>query len=150
MYTKLKNRTKGFTIIEVLIVLAIGGLILLIVFLAVPALQRNSRNNSRRNDVAHLAGLVNEYAANHGGLLPTVIGATGMDITGEKWAIINNPVSADMVTTTTWGNTTNVKINTSWRCDTTTNTLTSASARAFSITYQVETGGANQNACISG
>ncbi|HPW47952.1 MAG TPA: prepilin-type N-terminal cleavage/methylation domain-containing protein, partial [Candidatus Saccharibacteria bacterium] len=36
-----KKDQKGFTIIEVLIVLAIAALILLIVFLAVPALQRN-------------------------------------------------------------------------------------------------------------
>jgi prepilin-type N-terminal cleavage/methylation domain-containing protein len=34
----------GFTIIEVMIVLAIAGLILLIVFLAVPALEREARN----------------------------------------------------------------------------------------------------------
>jgi prepilin-type N-terminal cleavage/methylation domain-containing protein len=36
-----QKRQQGFTIIEVLIVLAIAALILLIVFLAVPALQRN-------------------------------------------------------------------------------------------------------------
>ena len=40
MLNKLKKSDKdGFTIIEVMIVLAIAGLILLIVFLAVPALQ---------------------------------------------------------------------------------------------------------------
>jgi prepilin-type N-terminal cleavage/methylation domain-containing protein len=50
----LKKRTEGFTIIEVLIVLAIAGLILLIVFLAVPALQRNSRNTQRREDVSRI------------------------------------------------------------------------------------------------
>ena len=42
-----KKRAEGFTIIEVLIVLAIAGLILLVVFLAVPALQRNARNTQR-------------------------------------------------------------------------------------------------------
>ncbi|MDQ3065292.1 MAG: prepilin-type N-terminal cleavage/methylation domain-containing protein, partial [bacterium] len=41
MLSRIKNNNKGFTIIEVLIVLAIAGLIMLIVFLAVPALQRN-------------------------------------------------------------------------------------------------------------
>ena len=46
------KREEGFTIIEVLIVLAIAGLILLIVFLAIPALQRNSRNTQRKNDSA--------------------------------------------------------------------------------------------------
>ena len=35
-----KRKSEGFTIIEVLVVLAIAGLIMVVVFLAVPALQR--------------------------------------------------------------------------------------------------------------
>jgi len=57
MYQKIRKRTEGFTIIEVLIVLAIAGLILLIVFIAVPALQRNARNTQRKNDIAGLSFL---------------------------------------------------------------------------------------------
>jgi prepilin-type N-terminal cleavage/methylation domain-containing protein len=67
--TKLKDQ-KGFTIIEVLIVLAIAGLILLIVFLAVPALQRNSRNTQRKNDVQNILGGLSEYVNNNSGQLP--------------------------------------------------------------------------------
>ncbi len=69
MKTKLRNQ-KGFTIIEVLIVLAIAGLILLIVFLAVPALQRNSRNTQRKSNVAAILGAVSEYSNNNNGALP--------------------------------------------------------------------------------
>lgn len=65
------SQSKGFTIIEVLIVLAIAGLILLIVFLAVPALQRNSRNTQRKTDVAASIGALTEYANNNGGQLPS-------------------------------------------------------------------------------
>lgn len=72
MTQKLRNREKGFTIIEVLIVLAIAGLILLIVFLAVPALQRNARNTSRKDDVAALLGAISEFENNNGGQLPAV------------------------------------------------------------------------------
>lgn len=61
---------RGFTIIEVLIVLAIGGLILLIVFLAVPALQRNSRNTQRASDIAALGGALSEYVNNNNAVLP--------------------------------------------------------------------------------
>jgi prepilin-type N-terminal cleavage/methylation domain-containing protein len=68
----LRKRSEGFTIIEVLIVLAIAGLILLIVFLAVPALQRNSRNTQRKNDVSGVLGAVQEFANNNGGIMPTV------------------------------------------------------------------------------
>src|SRR3990167_9875291 len=84
---------RAFTIIEFMIVLAIAGLILAIIFLAVPALQRNSRNNSRTNDAAHLAGLVNEFASNHAGTLPATVctatpcAATALDTLNENWAI---------------------------------------------------------------
>lgn len=62
---KLKQSNQGFTIIEVVLVLAIAALIFLIVFLAVPQLQRNSRNNRRRNDVGRLLAAVNDYQTNH-------------------------------------------------------------------------------------
>lgn len=70
MLNKNSKLQKGFTIIEVLIVLAIAGLILLIVFLAVPALQRNAHNTAAKNDVAGLLGAMNEYVNNNSGSLP--------------------------------------------------------------------------------
>ena len=60
----------GFTIIEVLIVLAIAGLILLIVFEAIPALQRSSRNNQRRQDVGAILDAVSHYELNNSGTFP--------------------------------------------------------------------------------
>jgi prepilin-type N-terminal cleavage/methylation domain-containing protein len=71
MLSKLKkSRSEGFTIIEVMIVLAIAALILLIVFLAVPGLQRNSRNTQRKNDVAAILAGVSEFVNNNNGQLP--------------------------------------------------------------------------------
>ena len=72
MLQKLTKRKEGFTIIEVMIVLAIAGLILLIVFLAVPALQRNSRNTQRKNDVQAALGAISEYESNNAGTVPAV------------------------------------------------------------------------------
>ena len=43
----MKNN-RGFTIIEVVLVLAIAGLIFLMVFLALPALQRSQRDTLRK------------------------------------------------------------------------------------------------------
>jgi prepilin-type N-terminal cleavage/methylation domain-containing protein len=68
-----KRRSEGFTIIEVMIVLAIAGLIMLIVFLAVPALQRNAHNTSIKNDVASLLGGMTEYTNNNNGVPPTAL-----------------------------------------------------------------------------
>lgn len=64
---------KGFTIIEVLIVLAIAGLILLIVFLAVPALQRNSRNTAIKNDATNVVGGIGEFQGANNGTLPSEV-----------------------------------------------------------------------------
>jgi prepilin-type N-terminal cleavage/methylation domain-containing protein len=84
MVNKLKQRkSDGFTIIEVMIVLAIAGLIMLIVFRAVPALQRNSHNTSIKNDVASLLAGVNEYVNNNNGAAPTTVTggtATSVDV----------------------------------------------------------------------
>jgi prepilin-type N-terminal cleavage/methylation domain-containing protein len=79
MATSLKKRTQGFTIIEVLIVLAIAGLILLIVFLAVPALQRNSRNTQRRSDVSRMLGGLQEATNNNNGTIPASLPAQVTD-----------------------------------------------------------------------
>jgi prepilin-type N-terminal cleavage/methylation domain-containing protein len=48
-----KNERKlktGFTIIEVVLVLAIAGLIFLMIFIALPALQRSQRDTQRKRD----------------------------------------------------------------------------------------------------
>lgn len=77
MLKNVRKRVEGFTIIEVLIVLAIAGLIMLIVFLAVPALQRNSRNTQIRNSAAAVLGGINDFVSNNNGQLPTTIGPAG-------------------------------------------------------------------------
>ncbi|MBS7346539.1 MAG: type II secretion system protein [Candidatus Sacchiramonaceae bacterium] len=65
-----KNKKYGFTIIEVVLVLAISGLIFLMVFIALPALQRNQRDTQRKNDMATLQAALNNYKSNNRGTLP--------------------------------------------------------------------------------
>ena len=64
------NSKKGFTIIEVVLVLAIAGLIFLMVFIALPALQRGQRDTQRRNDMARFVSQLNQYQANNNGKVP--------------------------------------------------------------------------------
>lgn len=78
MLRKLNKDNKGFTIIEIMIVLAIAGLIMLIVFLAVPALQRNQRNTNRKSDVGRIASSVITLLANNNG---QPLGVTAADAT---------------------------------------------------------------------
>jgi prepilin-type N-terminal cleavage/methylation domain-containing protein len=77
MLKKLNKSNKGFTIIEVLIVLAIAALILLIVFLAVPALQRSSRNTQRKNDAAGIGGAIANFVSNNNGLQAKLVSDKG-------------------------------------------------------------------------
>lgn len=63
---KENNNTKqGFTIIEVVLVLAIAGLIFLMVFVALPALQRSQRDTARRNDMSRVDTSLVQYQTNN-------------------------------------------------------------------------------------
>ncbi|MBR6166724.1 type II secretion system protein [Candidatus Saccharibacteria bacterium] len=61
---------KGFTIIEVVLVLAIAGLIFLMVFIALPALQRSQRNTQREDDISRILTAANDYQTNNHGKTP--------------------------------------------------------------------------------
>ena len=63
-----KDNKKGFTIIEVVLVLAIAGLIFAMVFIALPALQRSQRDHSRENDASVVAAAITKWnSANRNG-----------------------------------------------------------------------------------
>ncbi len=138
MLQKIRKQTEGFTIIEVLIVLAIAGLILLIVFLAVPALQRNSRNTARNNEAARVSAAVTECLANRNGQTASC---------GDTTAIAVNPATdLQQFTSITWGGaastatTTNVRINFTDKCqpDGSAGGAAGATTRDFTVTYQRE------------
>lgn len=71
MNTKLQQR-KGFTIIEVVLVLAIAALIILMVFIAWPALQRTQRDQARKSDVALIGSTISTFKSNNKGKLPSI------------------------------------------------------------------------------
>ena len=67
---------KGFTIIEVVLVLAIAGLIFLMVFIALPALQRSQRNTQRSDDMSRILTAANSYQSNNNGKSPFIYDST--------------------------------------------------------------------------
>ena len=69
---KIESHKKGFTIIEVVLVLAIAGLIFLMVFVALPALQRSQRDTQRRDDMARFMTQLDQYRANNSGNVPQI------------------------------------------------------------------------------
>lgn len=66
-----KKMKKGFTLIEIVIVLAIAALIMVVVFLAVQGAQRAQRDNFRKDVVNRAAAAVQAYKGNNNGNNPT-------------------------------------------------------------------------------
>ena len=65
-----KDGSQGFTLIEVVIVLAIAGLIFVIVFLAVQGAQRGRRDNERSAAAGRLIAAAEQFSSNNNGTLP--------------------------------------------------------------------------------
>lgn len=102
--SKIIHNNKGFTIIEVVLVLAIAGLIFLVVFLSIGALQRGQRDSQRKSDLSRMMGYLTTYASNHNGVYP------GSDTTLAAYSasfITNNDDLKDPTTgdnyTVIWG-----------------------------------------------
>ncbi|MBQ6593856.1 type II secretion system protein [Candidatus Saccharibacteria bacterium] len=70
------NSKKGFTIIEVVLVLAVAGLIVMMVFLGYPALRRSQNDTQRRDQLAALVTQITQYQANNRNRLPDSNAAT--------------------------------------------------------------------------
>jgi prepilin-type N-terminal cleavage/methylation domain-containing protein len=142
MLSKLKkSNNEGFTIIEVMIVLAIAGLILLIVFLAVPALQRSSRNTQRKSDVGRLGSAATTVVSNLNGQTVTNALFSGAILTNEAGTLgyyqaanVQASVATAAVTNaTTKDNGVNAAV----------------SERSVAILYSTETGGTDAKTCVN-
>lgn len=150
MNVQQKNKEKGFTIIEVVLVLAIAGLIFLMVFIALPALQRNQRDTQRKNDLSRVQTAVNNYQSNNRNALPTFDGTfisnyltTGGD-TFEDPARGAYQFSTNQVTPTFDNNTATIYVSTSRTCDG--ESLQTAGSRKVAIRMKLEGGGI---ACVN-
>ena len=81
----LQSSKKGFTIIEVVIVLVIGAIIMLMVFLIVPQLQRSQRDARRQSDARTFLASAEQFATQNNGNYPSTA--------GEVTTVVNNFVN---------------------------------------------------------
>lgn len=72
----IQQKEKGFTIIEVVLVLAIAGLIFMMVFIALPSLQRSQRDTQRKQDLSRVMTAITSYSSNNRGNVPAAVVAT--------------------------------------------------------------------------
>lgn len=85
---KVQKQQRGFTIIEVVLVLAIAGLIFLMVFIALPALQAGQRDTQRKSDLARINTQISNYQSSNRGKIPSEAafkGASGAPGFVEKY-----------------------------------------------------------------
>lgn len=139
-----RNQNKpGFTIIEVVLVLAIAGLIFLMVFIALPALQRGQRDDARKRDVSLIATAVTNFSSANRGRMPSNTELQGYldDLSGN--------VTKDKVTVNTSKPSSVAPesgaavVVTARKCGSSTNTsqaLTAGSARQFVVVTKLEQG----------
>ena len=152
---KRKGNQKGFTIIEVLIVLAIAGLIMVIVFLAVPALQRSQRNQSRKTDVNNLLSSVADFTGNNGGTPPATQADINTAVSNVKLGYYKSanvyygtaPTATVALPTTTPAANTNtseeINVFVGYTCTTATGAATAGNARNVAIEYVLEQASGN-------
>lgn len=69
MIGKLQNN-RAFTLIEVVIVIAIGALIILVVLQAVSNAQESQRDSTRRQEASQISAALEQFAANNQGEYP--------------------------------------------------------------------------------
>ena len=99
-----KGGNKGFTIVETLIVLAIAATIIIVVLLAVPALQRQSRNTATKVGATDVAsGWTAEVGNSNGAAPTTVIGATGAITINSASYNVNSAIVTKALTYNTAG-----------------------------------------------
>ena len=150
MFKNLKKRSEGFTIIEVMIVLAIGGLIMLIVFLAVPSLNRSQRNTNRTNDATRWAAAVTECLANRN----NIVGAcatTGSTVQGLAQLTTNGATTTGISPNIINASSTSVSILFSATCVADgTSAQNSTTPTSFVVLYALETSTtATQSRCLA-
>ena len=95
---------KGFTVLEVVLVLAISGLILLAILIAIPALARIQHDSDRRSSFSKLLANIADYRTNNRKALPTLTGDGAIDKTRfylQRGA--DGKYSANTGVTTKWG-----------------------------------------------
>jgi prepilin-type N-terminal cleavage/methylation domain-containing protein len=147
MRKKQTNKNSGFTVIEVLIVLAVIGMIMLIVFLAVPALQRNARNNSRKKDIGRVGGAVTEFLSNNNGTVPVAANLPSIQASaGPLSQYVDTDGAIASGAQAVLASIASYRIVTVGKCGASGATV-AGSSRQIAIQYMVETSGGSTALC---
>ncbi len=84
LLSNLRKDRKGFTLIEIVIVLAIAALILVIIFLAIAGAQKSQKDNSTVNGVGQVIAAYSTYLSDNDNAAPTAAKPMDSYITSVK------------------------------------------------------------------
>lgn len=146
------KQDKGFSIIEVVLVLAIVALIFIMIFIAWPALQRNQRDTARKNDASAVASAIGSYKGNRNGDITALTAATLVPYISSlsqyevAAATFSFPAAAASVAGPANGNFTTMVVVKGAKCNSTADPIVATNAGAngkqVAILYRVEAGNA--------
>ena len=141
--------------------LAIAALILVVVLVAIPQLQRNQRNSARQNDASRVVTSVQNWSANNNGRVFPTGGDTGaadaLSSVADDLGDLNQYTLPDELTAVA-GSTdpgavddvTQIRIVTGATCaDGGEVTTSGVSSRAVSVQFAAETAGGTDSRCVS-
>jgi prepilin-type N-terminal cleavage/methylation domain-containing protein len=92
-----QTKQKGFTIIEVVLVLAIAGLIFLMVFIALPALQRSQRDAARKTEAGTVVSAIGTFQGNARGKNPTLAADISKIVNGNTTGVLDSGANVYIV-----------------------------------------------------
>lgn len=78
----MKNRRRGFTLVELLVVMAIMAILAMITFAQFSTARQKARDIQRKADAGSLAKALQMYYADYGYFPPTI----GGDVRSDKWS----------------------------------------------------------------
>ena len=151
--SKQELKQKGFTIIEVVLVLAIAALIFLMVFIALPALQRNQKDQARRTVMGKVASAVTTYQSNRRSQQPTTgallapyadgvaaAGGTNGSLENGSYTLVVSAWAAGA--TVGAANQSTIQVYTGAKCDPTAAFAVAGTAKQAAVLIELENGNA--------
>jgi len=141
-----RKDNNGFTIIETIIAVGVGGFIITLVFLAIPALMRTSQNNQRTQDVTTILQVVSNYRLRNLGLFPT---ASDVAFTGNNKLTYYAAGNVKFNDVNFWIGDDSVNVKNHVKCLGDTPTVNGAGSRDIAALYSIKTGSGYSPKCRS-
>lgn len=126
------RKQQGFTLIEVVLVLAIGALIILLAILAFGGASRARRDTARTDAAGTFIAAIEQYASNNNGTYPTSVSQMSITQAMKDPKTQSNPQDATTIATDSV-----IKFHSGYRCN---GTSLATNSGGYAVSYKQESG----------